>query len=84
MPHHKSCIKRVKTSEKARVANKVTKTRIKTLTKTLAKAEGEEIVKAAKTLNACTDNAARKGIIKKNKASRLKARAQKLAASTAK
>lgn len=80
MAHHRSAIKRIKTSEKSRIRNKLKRTALRTIQRIILTSEGEKVAQAAKNLASTADRAARKGIIHKNKASRLKARAQKKAA----
>ncbi len=79
MPNIKSAVKRVKTSEKRRVANKGAKSRIATLRRSLtqAVADGDATAGAEAYRAYCSavDKAAKKGIIKQNAASRRKSRA---------
>jgi len=78
--HHKSAIKRIKTSEKSRIRNKSKRTSLRTMQRKLATSDAQTVVVTASKLVATADRAARKGIIHKNKASRLKSQAQKKAA----
>jgi small subunit ribosomal protein S20 len=75
MPHHKSAAKRVKTNEKARLNNVAAKTRMRTAVKAVraaaTKAEADAALKQAVSI---LDRTAAKGIIKKETASRQKAR----------
>ncbi len=85
MAHHKSAIKRIKTSEKSKKRNRTRQSVIRGLVRKLAKAEGEAAVKLGKELCSTVDKLAGKGLIHKNKASHMKSAAQKkMAASTAK
>lgn len=78
MPQHKSCKKRVITSEKARLANKVVRSKMRTAGRTLEVADNSEtVVDLVKTYCSSIDKAAKKGIIHKKKASRLKSKAMK-------
>ncbi len=80
MPHHKSCKKRLKTSAKARVRNNALKTVIRrTLRDARSKAEEGEQLDLNK-LYETIDQSWSKGLIHRNKASRLKARMAKMAA----
>ncbi len=75
MPHHKSAAKRVKTNEKARLANAAAKTRMRTALKAVrsagSRAEADAALKRAVSV---LDRTAAKGIIRKETASRHKAR----------
>jgi small subunit ribosomal protein S20 len=77
MPHHKSAEKRLKTAEKSRQRNIAAKT---TLRKQLKRqrAEGSSADVLSET-HAVLDRAAKKGIIPKRRASRLKSRTAKAA-----
>lgn len=76
MPHHKSCKKRMKTSALRRLSNRENRSQMRSAVKTFrAAATGEE--KSPEALSAIyrmLDVQARKGVIPKNRASRLKAR----------
>lgn len=62
MPHHKSCIKRLKTAEKDRQANKAVRSAIRTALKKVRTAETkEEAIKEVPRLHSLMDKAARKG-----------------------
>ena len=78
MAHHKSAIKRIRQNENRRLQNRAVKTRMKTATKKLARAEKSGDVEAmANELNrtqSVIDKAAKKGVIHKKTASRKKAR----------
>ncbi len=78
MPHHKSCIKRLKTAEKARKYNKKFKAAIKAEKDCVVKAENkEEAQKHLKNAYSILDKASVKGIIKNNKAARTKSKLTK-------
>ena len=84
MAHHKSAIKRIRTSEKSRKRNKSRQTVIRTIVRKLSKTEGEAAVKVGNELCSAVDRMVRKGLIHKNKASHLKSAAQKKMATAAK
>lgn len=84
MAHHKSAIKRIKTSEKSRLRNKARKNTLRNMMRKLEKAQGDDFAKAAKDIVSLADREARKGLIHKNRAAHLKARVQKKVASLAK
>jgi len=79
---NKSAEKRQRQNEKLRVANKMRKTIIRSSAKkVVVAAEGKDKVAAEAALHAMIkeiDTAARKGIVKKNAASRKKSRMQRL------
>ena len=75
MPHHKSAAKRVVTNEKSRQRNIAATSRMKTAIKAVRSAstkDGGEV--ALKQTSAVLDRTAAKGIIKRETASRHKAR----------
>jgi small subunit ribosomal protein S20 len=75
MPHHKSAAKRVKTNEKARLHNAAVKTRMRTALKAVrAAATRGEAEAALRQAVSILDRTAAKGIIRKDTASRYKAR----------
>ena len=77
MPHHKSAKKRVITNEKSRLRNRENRTEMRTAVKSFrALAEGEKDQAAAKlpAIHSLVDVQARKGIIPKRRAARLKSR----------
>ena len=82
MPNIKSAIKRAKTSEKSRLRNALEKTQLKTLRKGLltaaAGAEAPKTMDAYRAFCSGLDKAVKHGIIKKNNATRRKARAAAL------
>lgn len=78
MAHHKSALKRIKTSKRNRIRNRYShstmKTRIKDLMKANSREEGlEKLNKAVSTI----DKLVKKGIIHKNTASNKKSRLMK-------
>jgi len=74
LANHKSAIKRARQNEKRRTRNKSVRTRVKSVTKDVRlSAEGESKEIAVQKLNAAKstiDNAAKKGVIHSNTASR--------------
>jgi small subunit ribosomal protein S20 len=77
VPHHKSCIKRLKTSEKARQANKSARSAIRTaLKKVRAASTKEEAMKEVPRLYSMMDKAARKNLagFSKNRAANYKSK----------
>ncbi|MCB1161827.1 MAG: 30S ribosomal protein S20 [Candidatus Krumholzibacteriia bacterium] len=77
MPHHKSCKKRLKTAEKSRVYNRAYTSLMRTrLKKFRAIDKADEAAAALPEISAMLDQLAKKGIIKQNRASRLKSRLQ--------
>lgn len=80
MPNIKSAIKRVKTDARDRDYNKSVKSRVRTaLKKVLDSVESDlpAAEAAYESLTVSADKAARKGVIHKNKAARLKSRLAK-------
>ena len=79
MPQIKSAKKRVITSEKARVRNKTTKTKISSLRRkfkeTVAEGDKEKSTKVLSEYFSVLDKAVKKGVMKKNTADRTKSRA---------
>jgi len=71
LPTHKSAKKRLKTNEKTNVRNRAIKSRIKTLVK---KTEASSDETSLREVVSSLDQAARKGVIHPNKASRIKSR----------
>lgn len=82
MPHHKSASKRLKTAEKSRKRNLGVKS---TLRKQLKRqrAAGDEAETLLPDTHAELDKAARKGVIPKRRAARLKSRTARQAAKDA-
>ncbi|MCQ2533916.1 MAG: 30S ribosomal protein S20 [Clostridia bacterium] len=81
MPNIKSAIKRVKVAEKKTAANKMKKSEIRTtIKKANASIAAGDSAEALKTAQKTLDQAAAKGYISKNAASRKKSRLCKAAA----
>ncbi|MCK5124977.1 MAG: 30S ribosomal protein S20 [candidate division Zixibacteria bacterium] len=77
MPHHKSCIKRLRQAEKNRIRNNTTRTELKkTLKDARDKVSGKEAIDLKQAYSKI-DKVCSKGIIHKKKASRLKSRMAK-------
>ena len=78
MAHNKSALKRIKQDEKKRLRNKARKRAVATYEKNfLSLVEAGKIAEAQEALKVCIsayDKAAKKGVIKKEKASRKKSR----------
>jgi len=75
MPHHKSCKKRLITSEKSRIKNKGMMSRISTATKKVVSAKTkEEAAGALSVAFSAIDKALKKKIIHKNKAANRKSK----------
>jgi small subunit ribosomal protein S20 len=75
MAHHKSAMKRIRSSEKRRQNNKSVISKIKTLyKKTLNLIDKEELEKAYKETVAFIDQSADKGYLHKNNAARKKSK----------
>lgn len=73
MPHHKSCIKRIASSEKARVRNRQMKSRIHHAIKDLCDAKDKETAdRELKNVFSVLDKAVKTGVIHKNKAANQK------------
>jgi small subunit ribosomal protein S20 len=79
MPHHKSAVKRLKTAEIARQRNVGVKSQVRRQLKRQRTLTGAEAVAALSTTHAELDRAAKKGVIPKRRAARLKSRAAKKA-----
>ncbi len=81
MPHHKSAAKRVVTNEKSRQRNIAATSRLRTAVKTVRSAKTKTDGEAAlRSTTAVLDRTAAKGIIKREAASRQKARLAKFVA----
>jgi len=75
MAHHKSAVKRIRISEKARLRNKAYRSRMKTFIKKVRTAEDKETATAALiSAYSIIDKLSRKGIIPKNNAANKKSR----------
>jgi len=78
MANHKSAKKRIRSSEKKRVMNKITSTRIKsTMKKVLGSEKREEAEKHYKEAVALLDKSATRGRIHRNNAARKKSQLTK-------
>lgn len=78
MAHHKSAKKRIRSSERKKVINKSTDSKIKTvLKKTLATTTKEEMEKIYKEAVATIDKGTAKGRLHKNNAARKKSKLMK-------
>ncbi|MBN1212453.1 MAG: 30S ribosomal protein S20 [candidate division Zixibacteria bacterium] len=75
MPSHKSCKKRVKTSEKERVRNRAVRSQLRSVLKDVQTASvKEEAVQKLKEATILLDKAASRGLIHKKNADRNKSR----------
>ena len=75
MPHHKSAAKRVETSERARQRNVAFRTRMRSAIKAVRQATTRPAAEAAyRNASSVLDRTTAKGVIKKETASRYKAR----------
>jgi len=78
MPHHKSCKKRILTSEKSKISNRQIKSRIKTATKNLLNAKDKDSADTAiKTVYSVLDKAVKSKVIHKRNAANKKSRLSK-------
>jgi small subunit ribosomal protein S20 len=84
LAHHKSAIRRIRRTEKARKRNIAKKTLFKTLQKRFGAAKGEEAVKIGRDLVSYTDRLVRQGVLHWKKAARVKSVIYKKAAAGAK
>lgn len=82
MPQHKGAVRRVRLSEKRRVANKGQKVDMRKLMKSFDPAAGEAMASVQK-LQSTLDRLARKGLIKKNYASNKKSQLMRAVKSSA-
>jgi len=71
LPTHKSAQKRLKTNEKSNIRNRAVKSQIRTVVKNAETSVDEASLKEAVSL---LDSAARKKVIHRNKAARMKSR----------
>ena len=78
MPHHKSCKKRLKTSQERNERNRqnraMMRTKIKQYRANIDDLSGEDKDKAVFAMYSLIDSQARKGLMPRNRADRLKAR----------
>ena len=80
MPHHKSAAKRVITNEKRRQRNIAARSRVRSVIKDVRSATTRtQAIEAVREASSILDRTAAKGIIKKETASRRKARLAKFA-----
>jgi small subunit ribosomal protein S20 len=81
MPQHKQFKKAIKVSEKAQLRNRAAKSKLRTFIKkvrtAISKDQAQELLRSASSV---IDSTARKGIIKKETASRQKSRLSKFVA----
>lgn len=78
MPQHKSAAKRVRQSERKRVANRLHRSRMRTIVKKLQNTtERDEALVLLKDVKVYLDRMVNKGIIHKNKAANAKSKLEK-------
>ncbi len=78
MPHHKSCKKRILTSEKSKIRNRQIKSRIKTAKKNLLNIKDKESANnAIKEVYSILDKAVKANVIHKKNAANKKSRLTK-------
>jgi small subunit ribosomal protein S20 len=78
MAHHKSAVKRIRTSDKQRMINRQSRSKLHTLTKAVHEADSKEKAEAAyHRITPVIDKLAAKGLIHKNKAANRKSRLAK-------
>lgn len=82
MPHHKSAAKRLRTNEKSRQRNLAVKSALRKQLKRQSGLEGDAAKEMIPRTYAELDRAARKGVIPKSRANRLKSRLSHKAAGT--
>ncbi len=79
MPHHKSAVKRMRTSERDRKKNVAVRSAVRKATRTVrSDAKEEAAPKLLRDAQSLLDNAVRKGVIHKKTADRKKSRLAKL------
>jgi len=79
MAHHKSAVKRIRSSEKRRIRNRQDRKKLKTLTQAVYTSENkEQAEKALAEALPYIDKSINRGIIHKNKAARRKSKLAKL------
>ena len=81
MPHHKSAVKRLRTSEKSKRRNSAVKSVLRKQLKLQRDADSAEAATQLSTTHSQLDRAAQKGVIPKGRAARLKSRSAKQAQS---
>lgn len=74
MPHHKSCKKRLITSQKRNERNRQNRTLMRTKIKAFRAGETEEKTASLSAMYSLVDVQARKGLMPKKRAARLKSR----------
>jgi len=74
MPQHKSCWKRMRTSERQRTRNRAARSEVRGAIGVFRDAPPAEQVRALPKTTAAIDNAVRLGVLKKATADRLKSR----------
>jgi len=79
LPNHKSCVKRIRTSEEQRLRNRVIRSQLRTAIKELRdETNKEEAVKKYRSATSLLDTAASYGLIHKKHADRNKSRLAKV------
>lgn len=75
MPHHKSCKKRMRTNEDARIRNRAYRSNLRGLIREIREAPAQSDAQAKYTeVTSLLDSLTRKGILKKNRAASVKSR----------
>jgi len=74
MPQHKSAKKRVKTNLKRQMRNRAARSTLRTTLKKIQEMPAEKRAEAVNEIQSVLDKAAKRGIIHRNKAARLKSR----------
>ena len=75
MPHHKSCKKRMRTSDEARTSNRAYRSNLRSLIRDVRAAENQSDAQAKYTeVTSLLDRLTRKGILHKNRAASCKSR----------
>jgi small subunit ribosomal protein S20 len=75
MPHHKSCKKRIRTSEVDRIRNRAYRSNLRGLIREIREATAQPDAQAKYTeVTSLLDRLTRKGIVKKNRAASVKSR----------
>ncbi|HBC46999.1 MAG TPA: 30S ribosomal protein S20 [candidate division Zixibacteria bacterium] len=77
MPTHKSAAKRMKTAERDRLKNRKTKATLRNVVKDFKAGKAEDKAAMLKEVASVADTAARKHVIHKKKAARIKSRLAK-------
>jgi small subunit ribosomal protein S20 len=83
VPHHKSCKKRLITSQKRNERNRQNRSLMRSKIKTFRAAETEEKTASLSAMYSLVDVQARKGLMPKKRAARLKSRLAAVAAKPA-